>query len=292
MLVGIWKRYPHIDGADQHRSIYSVAKIEQSWNDCVLPDEIESPPQRLFNNHGTVVPMAMATPAFAIMFYTEMPGMWDSGERGSGPGLSPTSQPKVEDPAGRLDSPALFIAISGISANPGVVGILPDYFRALGLESLLAVSNAGYLLVVVWICGQDGGSAVAIELLEAEILGLCNRHRIPLAPFYNTHDDWIETPAGARIDDCLATAETFRRAADDLGIDLHPSWVMGDRLDSMEAGRRAACRTILLDNGNESEWVLTAARTPHLIVEDMEIAAHAMIDANRRSSGSDRSGKR
>ena len=41
------------------------------------------------------------------------------------------------------------------------------------------------------------------------------------------------------------------RAAADLGLNLHSSWFVGDILDDIEAGKRAGCRTILVDLGTE-----------------------------------------
>jgi FMN phosphatase YigB (HAD superfamily) len=53
------------------------------------------------------------------------------------------------------------------------------------------------------------------------------------------------------------------------GIQLARSWVVGDILDDIEAGRRAGCRTILIDNGHETEWVLTPLRRPHYRAADL-----------------------
>lgn len=44
----------------------------------------------------------------------------------------------------------------------------------------------------------------------------------------------------------------IQRAAADLGLDPTRSWFVGDILDDMEAGKRAGCRTILVDLGTES----------------------------------------
>jgi D-glycero-D-manno-heptose 1,7-bisphosphate phosphatase len=41
------------------------------------------------------------------------------------------------------------------------------------------------------------------------------------------------------------------RAASDLDLDLRSSWFLGDILDDIEAGKRAGCRTILVDLGTE-----------------------------------------
>ena len=63
------------------------------------------------------------------------------------------------------------------------------------------------------------------------------------------------------------------KAAEDHGIDLAESWMIGDILHDVEAGKRAGCRTILLDNGNETEWMLTPLRTPDFTVRDLLEAA-------------------
>ena len=69
----------------------------------------------------------------------------------------------------------------------------------------------------------------------------------------------------------------LQRAAMHHGIDLERSWFVGDILDDVEAGRRAGCRTILIDNGNETEWRrhpgTPLLRTPDHVVPDLDVAA-------------------
>src|SRR3546814_9805807 len=55
----------------------------------------------------------------------------------------------------------------------------------------------------------------------------------------------------------------LRRAAEDLGVPLSEAWMVGDILDDVEAGNRAGCRTVLIDNGDETEWRLPAMRWPN-----------------------------
>jgi D-glycero-D-manno-heptose 1,7-bisphosphate phosphatase len=55
------------------------------------------------------------------------------------------------------------------------------------------------------------------------------------------------------------------QAAKDLEIDTEQSWMIGDILNDAEAGNRAGCRTILINNGNETEWVTGAYRTPTFV---------------------------
>jgi len=63
------------------------------------------------------------------------------------------------------------------------------------------------------------------------------------------------------------------RAACDLDIDLKQSWFVGDILNDVEAGRKAGCKTVLIDNGNETEWVLNRDRMPHHVAGDLAEAA-------------------
>lgn len=74
------------------------------------------------------------------------------------------------------------------------------------------------------------------------------------------------------------------RAADEHHVNLTASWLLGDILDDIEAGNRAGCRTILVDNGNETEWRLTTHRRPDFIVKNLFVAAYlirAIEDFNR-----------
>ncbi len=78
---------------------------------------------------------------------------------------------------------------------------------------------------------------------------------------------------GAACDCRKPAAGLLERAAREHQLDLAASWMIGDILDDVEAGRRAGCRTILLDNGNETEWRLTRERAPHHVASDLAEAA-------------------
>ncbi len=68
-------------------------------------------------------------------------------------------------------------------------------------------------------------------------------------------------------------------AAREQGVDLGKSWMVGDILDDVEAGRRAGCRTVLVDVGNETEWNLNERRRPHVMVPGLAEAAEAICGA-------------
>lgn len=69
-------------------------------------------------------------------------------------------------------------------------------------------------------------------------------------------------------------------------VDLLRSWFVGDILDDVEAGRRAGCRTILLDNGSETEWLPGAWRIPERIEPDLDAASRWIsLQCPRTGSG-------
>jgi len=74
------------------------------------------------------------------------------------------------------------------------------------------------------------------------------------------------------------------RAAEEHGLDLARSWMVGDILNDVEAGRRAGCRAVLLDVGNETEWKMSPLRCPHARCVHLLDAARYItdVDASRR----------
>jgi D-glycero-D-manno-heptose 1,7-bisphosphate phosphatase len=66
------------------------------------------------------------------------------------------------------------------------------------------------------------------------------------------------------------------RAAREHNIDLSQSWLIGDILNDIEAGQKAGCKTVLVNNGGETEWVLKEGRIPDYIVADFYEAAYTI----------------
>ena len=84
----------------------------------------------------------------------------------------------------------------------------------------------------------------------------------------------------ARSCDCRKPAPgMLRRAAQRHQLDLSASWMIGDILNDIEAGRRAGCSTVLIDNGNETEWQMSPWREPQHKAEDLAQAARAVVDS-------------
>jgi len=69
----------------------------------------------------------------------------------------------------------------------------------------------------------------------------------------------------------------LQQAALENNIDLANSWMIGDILDDVEAGNRAGCHTILIDNGNETKWEPGAYRNPTLVANGLLTAAEMIL---------------
>ncbi len=80
-------------------------------------------------------------------------------------------------------------------------------------------------------------------------------------------------PVAQRRDALRRRVRPLLQATATLQIDLTHSWMVGDRLDGIEAGRIVGCKTVLLTDGSERDWDMTATRWPDLIAGDLwEIA--------------------
>jgi histidinol-phosphate phosphatase family protein len=76
------------------------------------------------------------------------------------------------------------------------------------------------------------------------------------------------------------------QAAGEHDIDLSKSWMVGNVPDDVEAGRRAGCRTVLLLNGNETDW--SPAQTPDFIIPNLvDAAAHILAVTGTRAATSE-----
>lgn len=153
------------------------------------------------------------------------------------------------------------------------------------IEGLLFLQKAGYKLIVI--TNQSGvahgyfpeSALLAVEERLHQLLALSS---ISLDGFYYCphHPDGV-VPEFALTCDCRKPAPgLLLHAACEHNIDLQNSWFIGDILNDVEAGRRAGCKTILIDNGNETEWQLSKLRTPHYIVTDLAAAAQVILSAD------------
>lgn len=150
------------------------------------------------------------------------------------------------------------------------------------VEGLQLLYRAGYPLIVV--SNQAGiahgyFSEKDLEQVVHRLEDLLAEIGVLLAGFYYCPHHPEGKIAIYRMDcDCRKPSPGLLfQAALEQGIDLKESWMIGDILNDIEAGQRAGCHTILIDNGNETEWVLNSIRMPQYCVLNLTEAAHIIL---------------
>jgi histidinol-phosphate phosphatase family protein len=133
---------------------------------------------------------------------------------------------------------------------------------------LIVVSNQGGV-------AQGRFAIGALDAVEQQLHAMFASCGATLDAFYwCPHDPRGHVAPYACACECRKPAPgMLLQAAHDHRIDLHASWLVGDILDDVEAGNRAGCRTILLDNGNETEWRKGPRRSPFAYANDLRGAA-------------------
>ncbi len=186
--------------------------------------------------------------------------------------------------------PAVFLDKDGTLIEDVPYNVDPDLIRLTegALDGLRALHDAGYLLIVV-----SNQSGIARGYFEEKALGaveqrmrmLLDAAGVPLAGFYYCpHHPHACVNAYSVECECRKPAPgLLARAARDHGVDLSRSWMIGDILHDVEAGRRAGCRAILLDVGHETEWELTPARMPDFTVASLDAAARLIVTLDGQS---------
>lgn len=134
-------------------------------------------------------------------------------------------------------------------------------FTPNALDGLRLLHEHGYLLVIVT---NQPGLALgyfddkALEALERYLHNELSAAGVALAGFYACP----HLPATPSCTCRKPQPGLILRAASELDIALHESWMVGDILNDVEAGRRAGCRAVFMDVGNETEWQRSELRVP------------------------------
>ncbi len=183
-----------------------------------------------------------------------------------------------------LDKDGTIVQDVPYNVDPARIRLLPGC-----VEALQRLQRAGYDLIVI---SNQAGLAKGLfsrkdlETAERYLTALLASSSIAISAFYYCpHLPGAARAEYARACDCRKPKPGLvLQAARDHNIDLLHSWFIGDILNDVEAGRRAGCRTILINNGNETEWKLSSIRAPHHIVRDLQEAADIICRQGPRAA--------
>lgn len=176
-----------------------------------------------------------------------------------------------------IDKDGTLIKDVPYNANPDLV-ILSDHAG----EALSLIKDRDYLIIVI--SNQSGvaqGLFEEIDLaqINAEIQKQLSIYKVQVDAFYYCPhlEDGIVEKYSIKCNCRKPKPGLILQAARDLVIDVKSSWMLGDILNDAEAGNAAGCKTLLLDNGNETEWVLNKKRIPDFTVQNLQQAAQIII---------------
>ncbi|PMS35826.1 D,D-heptose 1,7-bisphosphate phosphatase [Trinickia symbiotica] len=182
--------------------------------------------------------------------------------------------------------PAVFLDKDGTLLDDVPYNVDPTlmHFAPGAPEALSLLGAQGFALFVV-----SNQSGVALGRFRFEALADMESHLRAMfaacgaglrAALWCPHHPKGVVPRYAVTCHCRKPAPgLIMRAAREHPLDMRRSWFVGDILDDVEAGSRAGCRTILIDNGNETEWRDGPLRRPTLRVPDVYRAALAIVEA-------------
>lgn len=183
---------------------------------------------------------------------------------------------------------AIFLDKDGTLIENVPYNVDPERIRLASnaCDGLKLLQEAGYLLFVV-----TNQSGVARGLFREEaLIGVEQRLRellaemgVQLSGFYycpHFQDGKISHYSVPCICRKPKPGMLFR-AAREHDLNLAESWVIGDILDDVEAGRRADCWTIHVRNGNDPEWDLSPLRRPNYTVSTLYEAACLVSNASK-----------
>ncbi len=183
-----------------------------------------------------------------------------------------------------LDKDGTLIEDVPYNVDPRLIRFTPG-----AVEGLQLLRDAGMPLVLV--SNQQGLasgqiSAAGFARMRSALEKLLRHAGVELAGFHVCPHQAARIP-GLGCACRKPQPGMLRAAALELGLDLKSSWMVGDILDDIEAGRRAGCRTVLVDCGNETEWKLSPLRAPHYRCATLLDAARRILD-NRTHAASPR----
>ena len=182
---------------------------------------------------------------------------------------------------------AIFLDKDGTLIPDVPYNVDPDFISLQNgvVEGLRLLKDHGYIFAVI---SNQAGVARGyfkvddLEKVKEKLNLLLNKEGIYIGAYYFCpHHPLGKVPEYAIACNCRKPEPgMILKAARDLDIDTPKSWMIGDILNDVEAGNKAGCKTILLDIGNETEWVEGVFRKPTFVAADFLQAARFICNVS------------
>jgi D,D-heptose 1,7-bisphosphate phosphatase len=177
-----------------------------------------------------------------------------------------------------IDKDGTLIPDIPYNVNPDLITISEEVIQGLQL-----LQNNGFLLIII--SNQSGVARgyfpiEALKGVEEKITELLSEHKIAIEAFYFC-PHYAEGAAKEYVVNCDCRKPKpgmILKACEEHNIHAPSSWMLGDILNDVEAGNRAGCKTVLLDNGNETEWARGDIRTPTFLATGFLRAANFIVN--------------
>jgi len=189
---------------------------------------------------------------------------------------------------GYFMSKAIFLDKDGTLIPDIPYNVDPDLIELdeTTIDAIRVMKEQGYLLIVV--SNQSGiakGFFTEEDLSKVwnKISGVLQKHKLNIDAFYYCPHEEPALLYHAQPCNCRKPLPGMILKAAEFRIDLTQSWMIGDILNDVEAGNRAGCSTILIDNGNETQWIMNEMRTPLFKAKNLlEAAAFIKLRSEKK----------
>lgn len=180
-----------------------------------------------------------------------------------------------------IDKDGTLIKNVPYNVDPSLVELEDSAARAMQL-----LKQDGFLLIVI--SNQSGVAhgyfkPTALDAVKSRIQDLLNSENAAIDAFYFCPHHEAGSVSEYALNCACRKPEPgmILQAAVDFNVDLSSSWMIGDILHDVEAGNKAGCKTILIDNGNETAWITNEMRWPAYIVRNLREAAAVILQPER-----------
>lgn len=183
--------------------------------------------------------------------------------------------------------PAIFLDRDGTIIEERHYLCKPEGVRLLpgAAEALTALRHHGFACVVTSNqagVGRGYFTQADLDLVHAEFLHQLTQAGAAIdGAYYCTEAPRTKDRTVIEHPDRKPAPGMLLRAARELDLELKRSWMIGDSISDVLAGRHAGCRSILVRSGNDVVVSLGHLRGEEVVVDDLAAAARWIL-ANPR----------